>query len=146
MQVAEPGLTDGVRADRLRVHWRGEGLGEGQGASGGGGGEGGPSWNRCHPRSSAVSIRAPLWDSLCPPVQTGIYREVGGRTIHRAGDVSSGREDSQLCTCSWLPGWTPLPSLGHRCLMHIYYMPASCCNKDRVHPQSRKHQPAFTDL
>ena len=43
MQVAEPGLTDGVRADRLRVHWGGEGLGEGQGASGGGGGKGGPS-------------------------------------------------------------------------------------------------------
>ena len=51
--------------------------------------------------------------TLCAQVQTGIYREVGGRTIHRAGDVSSGQEDSQLCTCP--P--TPFPSLVHRCLL-----------------------------
>ena len=125
----------------------GEGLGEGQGASGGGGDREAPPGTDATLRSSPMSSGLPS-GTLCAQVQTGIYREVGGRTIHRAGDVSSGQEDSQLCTCPWLPGWgpTPLPSLVYRCLVRVYYMPASCFDKDRVHCPSGKPQPAFTDL
>ena len=39
--------------------------------------------------SSPMSSGLPS-GTLCAQVQTGIYREVGGRTIYRAGDVSSG--------------------------------------------------------
>ena len=105
MQVAEPGLTDGVRADRLRVNWGREGLGEGQGASGGGGGEGGPSWNRCHLRSSAVSSGLPS-GTLCAHLcrQAFIERWVGGPSTEQVMSAQGGRTHSSALALGFLDG------------------------------------------
>ena len=148
MQVAEAGLIEwGERRQTQGTLRVGRGLGKGRVLVVGEGGREAPPGTDATLRSSPMSSGLPS-GILCAQVQTGIYREVGRRTIHRAGDVSSGQEDSQLCTCPWLPGWgpTPLPSLVHRCLVCVYSMPASCCHKDRVHCPSGKPQPAFTDL
>ena len=36
-----------------------------------------PLWNTHHSEGTFYVTRSPLWDSLCPPEQTGIYSEAG---------------------------------------------------------------------
>lgn len=105
MQVAEPGLTDGVRADRLRVHWVGRGLGKGRVLVVGEGGREAPPGTDATPRSSAVSSGLPS-GTLCAHLcrQAFIERWVGGPSTEQVMSAQGGRTHSSALALGFLDG------------------------------------------